>query len=58
MTVWINIKDYDDLDVDDDKTELHVYVNDYFGANCISIPLELIKKLFGEKEIWIMNLEK
>ena len=52
MTAWIEIKDLDDLDISDDKADLHIYVSEnYFGADCISVPIELIKKIMEEKGI-------
>lgn len=52
MSTWIEIKDQDDVDMSDDRKELHVlYSYDYSGANYISIPIEFVKQAISDNNI-------
>jgi len=49
MSVWIEIKDKDSLDISDDGKDLEIFVNqDDFGANYYTVPLDLIDEVIGE----------
>ena len=44
MSLWIDINP-DDIDVEREENEVQVYVNsDRFGANYITIPLDVLEK--------------
>ncbi len=51
MSIWYEIKDKKDLNLSDDKKDLHVlFDGDYNGNIYVSIPIEFIKEVL-EKAI-------
>ena len=51
MSVWYDIKNKEDVDLSEDRTEVHVlYKSDKSGNHYVSIPTEFLQELLGQKQ--------
>ena len=51
MSVWQDIKDKTDIDLSEDRKEIHIlYKSDNTGKYYVSVPVEFIRELIMEVE--------